>query len=109
MLGLAATESPRVRVDMPPAFGNGYSVPIRLAVESAMTDADHVRALHVLAPLNPIVMVATFRFNPRSGRAEVAPRIRLARSQAVVAVAEMSDGAALAARAWVEVDVDGCA
>ena len=109
LVGGAATLSPRVRLEMPAAFGNGYSVPLSLAVESEMTADDHVRAVHVLAPLNPIVPVATFRFSPGAGRAEVATRIRLAKSQTVLAVAEMGDGSLLLGRAQVSVDTDGCA
>ena len=101
--------SPRVRLETPAKFGNGYSVPCVLDVQSPMTESDHVRAVHVLAPKNPIVTVATFRFNPRSGRASISTRIRLARSQDVLAVADMSDGTLLLGRAGVEVDTDGCA
>lgn len=103
-----ATPSPRVRLELPAVFANGYSVPLTLAVDAPMTEADHVRVLHVLAPKNPIIAVAKFQFSPASGRAAVSTRIRLAQSQAVLAVADMSDGTLLMARRWVEVDTDGC-
>jgi sulfur-oxidizing protein SoxY len=107
--GRAATMSDRVHLDMPAVFGNGYSVPMTLSVDSPMSEADHVRSVELFAPQNPIVAVARFHFTPASGRASVTTRIRLAKPQAVLAVAEMSDGSRLMARRWVKVDTNGCA
>jgi sulfur-oxidizing protein SoxY len=109
LTGRIATVSNRVRLDIPPAFPNGYTVPMSLEVDSPMTDADHVRQVRVLAPGNPLIEVADFCFTPQSGRARVSTRIRLAKPQDVVAVAEMSDGTLLLARSWVKVDINGCA
>lgn len=108
MLGSAAAESPLVHLEIPQSFGNGYSVPMALSVDSPMTEADHVRLVHVLAPQNPIILVARFRFTPQSGRAAITTRIRLSGPQNVIAVAEMSSGSLLMARTWVKVDTDGC-
>jgi hypothetical protein len=49
-----------------------------------------------------------FHFTPASGRAVVSSRIRLADSQIVVAVAEMSDGSRYIARAPTKVAIGGC-
>jgi sulfur-oxidizing protein SoxY len=109
LLGRRATESPRVQLRMPPVFGNGYSVPLTLSVDSPMTETDHVRTVHIIAPKNPILVVANLRFTSDSGRVAVSTRIRLAEPQTVLAVADMSDGALLMARTHVQVDSDGCA
>lgn len=109
MIGRAAVLSPLVHLQMPPVFGNGYSVPLTLTIDSPMTETEHVRMVHVLAPQNPIILAARFQFTPRSGRAAISTRIRLAEPQNVLAVAEMSDGALLMARTWVKVDTNGCA
>jgi sulfur-oxidizing protein SoxY len=109
LTGRRATESPRVQLRMPPVFGNGYSVPLTLSVDSPMTENDYVRTIHIIAPKNPIVVVAKLQFTPESGRVAVSTRIRLAEAQTVLVVAEMSDGALLMARAAVKVDTDGCA
>ncbi|MGH6927078.1 MAG: thiosulfate oxidation carrier protein SoxY, partial [Dongiaceae bacterium] len=87
----------------------GYTVPLTFDVDSPMTEADHVRVVHVVAPRNPLVRVASFHFTPRSGRARVSTRIRLAEPQNVIAVAEMSDGSLLMAKTRVEVEINGCA
>jgi sulfur-oxidizing protein SoxY len=109
LTGRAPTASDRVRLTMPPVFPNGYTVPLALEVDSPMTESDHVVGVRVFAPRNPLVEVATFRFTPASGLARASTRIRLAQPQHVVAVAELSDGTLLMAKAWVEVATNGCA
>jgi sulfur-oxidizing protein SoxY len=109
LFGRAPVPSERLQLDMPAVFPNGYTVPLAFEVDCPMTDADHVRAVHVVAPRNPLVRVASFHFTPRSGRARISTRIRLAEPQNVIAVAEMSDGVLLLAKTRVEVEVNGCA
>jgi sulfur-oxidizing protein SoxY len=88
-----ATVSPgKVALVLPPLVENGNSVALSVAVESPMTAADYVRAIHVLAEMNPLPNVISIRFGPRSGRASIATRVRLADTQKIVAIAELSDG-----------------
>ena len=108
LAGKRATESNRVHLQMPRVFPNGYTVPLALVVDSAMTEAEHVVQVRVLAPRNPIVEVATFHFVPKRSEPRVATRIRLAEPQEVLAMAEMSDGELLMARIWVDVATNGC-
>ncbi len=108
LIGQAAIESPLVRLDIPPVFANGHSVPLTVSVDSPMSEMDYVLQVHILAPKNPILTVARFQFTPRSGRAVVSTRIRLAEPQNVLAIAQMSTGGALMARAWVQVEENGC-
>ena len=102
-------QSDRLHLDMPRHFANGYTVPMALSVDSPMTEADHPRAVHIFAPRNPFLRVATFHFTPSSGKAVLSTRIRLAKPQNVIAIAEMSDGQNLMTKSWVEVEIDGCA
>ncbi|MEA2984760.1 MAG: sulfur-oxidizing protein SoxY, partial [Alphaproteobacteria bacterium] len=53
---------------------------------------DHVKAIHVFTEKNPQPNVVRFQIGPRAGRASVSTRMRLADTQVVFAVAEMSDG-----------------
>jgi len=108
LTGKTPTQSDRVHLVMPRDFPNGYTVPLSLEIDSAMTAADHVKYVRVLAPKNPIVEVAMFYFAPARSRARVSTRIRLAEPQFVLAVAEMNDGALLMAKTWVEVATNGC-
>jgi sulfur-oxidizing protein SoxY len=109
LFGRRPAASDQLHLDLPRHFANGYTVPLALGVDSAMTEADHPRAVHIFAPGNPFLRVATFHFTPSSGKAVLSTRIRLAKPQNVIAVAEMSDGQVLMTKSWVEVEIDGCA
>lgn len=98
----------RVSLTLPEIAENGSKVPMEIQVESPMTESDHVKAVHVFAEGNPEPDVATFRFTPANGRAWASTRIRLAQTQDVVAVAEMSDGSMYSARQEVRVTIGGC-
>jgi sulfur-oxidizing protein SoxY len=88
----APVRTGRVVVDTPMLADNGHSVPLRIAVDSPMTAADHVRRITILAERNPRPVVASYALGPHSGRAEIVTRIRVADIQDVIAVAELSDG-----------------
>jgi sulfur-oxidizing protein SoxY len=109
LIGKTPQPSSRVHLTMPSTFPDGYTVPLTLDVDSPMTEADHVRVVHIIAPRNPIIVTAAFFFTPQSGRAYLSTRIRLAEPQNVLAIAEMSDGAVLMAKTWVKVATNGCA
>jgi sulfur-oxidizing protein SoxY len=83
-------------------------VPLTVSAESPMTAADHVKALHVFNEKNPQPDVVSFRFGPRAGRASVSTRIRLADTQTVVAICEMSDGSFWQTSANVVVTLAAC-
>lgn len=90
--GDAALQQGRIKIELPPLVENGNAVPLGIAVESPMTDKDHVKAIHVFTEKNPQPNVVSFQLGPRAGTANIQTRIRLADTQLVVAVAEMSDG-----------------
>lgn len=98
----------KVSIDLPRIAENGNTVPFTVSVESPMTENDYVKAIHVLAEKNPLPEVATFHLTPQSGKAEVRARMRLAKSQDVVAVAEMNDGRMYIARQAIKVTIGGC-
>ena len=97
-----------VTLELPEIAENGNIVPYKLAVASPMTDEDHVERLHLLSTANPQAAVATFHFTPLSGKANVTGRMRLAKTQDVVAVAETSTGKLLIGRQNVKVTIGGC-
>jgi sulfur-oxidizing protein SoxY len=106
--GRRPEESDRIRLILPKAFRLGAAVPVTVEVAGPMTEADYVKRIHLLAEANPLPEIASFHFSPRSGRARVVTRIRLAKSQNVLAVAEMGNGSVLMTKASVEVESDGC-
>jgi sulfur-oxidizing protein SoxY len=108
LLGGARVTKGRVKLELPPLSENGNTVPLTVSVESPMTPADHVRAIHVFTELNPQPDVASFRFGPRAGQARVSTRIRLANTQTVTAIGELSDGSFWSASAAVVVTLAAC-
>ena len=98
----------RVRLELPPLADNGNAVPMKVTVDSPMSARDHVKAIHLFSERNPQRNMAVFYLGPRAGRAEVVSRVRLAGSQRVMALAEMSDGSFWSGSADVEVTVSAC-
>ncbi|MGQ0673242.1 MAG: thiosulfate oxidation carrier protein SoxY [Hyphomicrobium sp.] len=108
LVGDAQPEAALISMELPEQAENGNIVPYKLSVESPMTPDDHIRKLHLLSTANPQPRVATFHFTPQSGKAEVTGRMRLAKTQDVVALAETSTGKLLTATVRVEVALGGC-
>ena len=106
--GGAVVREGRVKFEISPLVENGNAVPVSVAVDSPMTAADHVRRIALFNERNPQADVVVFHLSARSGRAQVATRIRLAASQTVVALAETSDGAFWSAQAKVIVTLAAC-
>ncbi|HEX6005387.1 MAG TPA: thiosulfate oxidation carrier protein SoxY [Burkholderiales bacterium] len=98
----------RVRLELPRLADNGHSVPLRLSVDSPMSENDYVRRVTLLSERNPRPLMATFHFNSRSGRARIATRVRLNGTQRVHAIAELSDGSYWSVSAEVEVTESAC-
>lgn len=108
LVGDKTPQEGRVTLTMPEIAENGNTVPLEVAVESPMTEADYVKAVHVFAEGNPQPDVVSFHFTPASGKAAAATRMRLASTQNVVAVAEMSDGSLYSTKREVKVTIGGC-
>lgn len=106
--GGALPRTGRVLLDIPRLSETGNAVPLQVRVESPMTEADHVRWVHVIAELNPFPDVARFHLSPRAGRAQVATSIRLADTQQIAVVAAMSDGSFWMAQQEVIVTLSAC-
>ena len=106
--GGVATTRGRVRLDIALLVENGNAAPVTVDVQSPMTATDHVRRIAVFNEKNPQRDVAVFTLGPRTGKANVSTRMRLATSQRVVAVAEMSDGSYWQADTDVIVTIAAC-
>ena len=98
----------KVTLEMPEIAENGYTVPFSISVDSPMTDDDYVKAVHVISTGNPQPIIATFHFTPLSGKATVSSRMRLAKTQDIVTVAELSDGKFAMTKRTVKVTIGGC-
>ena len=108
LAGTKAIRQGRVKLGLPPLVENGHLVPLNVSVDSPMTEADHVKAIHVFTERNPLPEMASFHLGARAGRAYVAIRVRLADTQNVVAIAEMSDGSFWSDSAYLIVTLAAC-
>jgi sulfur-oxidizing protein SoxY len=98
----------KVRIELPRIAENGHSVAMTVRVDSPMTAADHVKAVHMIAEKNPVREMAVFFFGPHSPRAEASTRIRLNGTQRIVAVAEFSNGTFWSDAVHIEVREAAC-
>lgn len=108
IVGKATLRRGRVKVVLPELTENGNSTSLAVSVESPMTAADHVKALHIFSEKNPVPYIARFGIGPRAGKAQIATSIRVADSQAITVVAEMSDGSFWSGEARTEVTTPAC-
>lgn len=92
LVGEANVRVGRVKLEIPPLVENGNTVPMTVSIDSPMTSDDYVKSIHVFNEKNPQPNIGNFYLSPRAGRARVATRIRLADSQKVTAIAQLSDG-----------------
>ena len=111
MKGLIGDKTPqegRISLDLPQIAENGNTVPLTVEVDSPMTEDDYCKSVHIFAEDNPRPDVASFHFTPACGQAMASTRMRLAKTQNVVAVAEMSDGSVYMSKVEVKVTIGGC-
>jgi len=101
-------QSGTVTLSVPEIAENGNTVPISVSVDSAMQGDDLVQSVTIFADGNPSAEVATFQFTAMSGVAEATTRIRLAKTQNVIAVAKMANGDVFMDSREVKVTIGGC-
>lgn len=106
--GGAEPKTGKISLTTPEIAENGNTVPVEFSVESPMTKDSYVKEVIVLADGNPSPGVATFHFTPMSGEATAKTRVRLSKTQNVVAVAKMSDGSVYMDKKQVKVTIGGC-
>ena len=108
VIGDAVPTDGGIELRVPAVAENGAQVPLTVLADSAMTEADHVRAIHVFAPGNPTPGVASFHLFPGIARAEVQTRVRVAEEQAILVLAVHADGTVRRASAALKVTRGGC-
>lgn len=99
--GGEATTEGGITLTAPEIAENGNTVPISV-------DAPGAAEITIFADGNPVPNVVTFKFGPMSASRSAATRIRLAKTQNVVAVAKMEDGSFQMTKANVKVTIGGC-
>lgn len=98
----------RVRLTLPALAENGNSVRLTVAVDSPMTESDHVHFIQLFSEQNPLPDIARFELSAANGLAQVEMRIRLSAEQDIVAVAGLSDGSLWSGSAHIVVTEAAC-
>lgn len=106
--GSKPVQKGRVKLEVPPLVDNGNAVAISVAVDSPMTEANHVKEIHIFSERNPEPVILSMKLGPRAGRAAAATRVRLADTQTLVAIAAMSDGTFWSGSAQTVVTIAAC-
>src|SRR5215467_3338952 len=104
----ATPRTGNITIDLPEIAENGNSVPLAIAIDSPMTERDHVSEVLVVAERNPRPVIAKFQFTLMAGRAQASTRIRLASSQSIIVLAKTNSGALLMGQKPVKVTIGGC-
>ena len=99
LTGVKKPKKGRVTIEVPSLTDQGALVPIRITVDSPMSADDYVKEIHVVGERNSKPEIATFRFTPMSGKAEVSTRVRMKETQIVLAAAVMNDGSVFLGKA----------
>lgn len=108
VVGDAPLRPGKVKLDVPPLIDNGNAVALSVSVDSAMTQADHVKAIHVFTEKNPQPNVLSVYLGPRAGRAGFTTRVRLADTQTIIAIAQLNDGSVWSDSKDVVVTIAAC-
>ena len=101
LTGGADVGSGALTLTAPEIAENGNTVPIKVAAPGAAS-------ITLFADGNPVPSVATINFGPLNPSQSASTRIRLARSQNVIAIAKMQDGSFQRAESAVKVTIGGC-
>jgi sulfur-oxidizing protein SoxY len=108
VVGGAVVRTGKVKLDIPQLVENGNTVPMTVSVTSPMTPDDYVKSIHVFNEKNPQPNIGNFYLGPRAGRGQISTRIRLADSQKIVAIAQLSDGSFWSASIDIVVTLAAC-
>lgn len=99
--GAEAVQGDGVKLTAPEIAENGNTVPVSV-------EAPGATEILLVAPGNPTPGVARFKFGELAPRQAAATRIRLAKTQDVIAVARMADGTFVRASSNIKVTIGGC-
>jgi len=106
--GKEVKKSDKIKLTAPEIAENGAVVPIKVEVDHPMEEKNYVKAIHILNTANGNARCADVMLTPANGRGYFATRIKLSKTQDVVAVVALSDGTFIKASQSVKVTIGGC-
>ena len=106
--GKAPTESDKIKLTVPEIAENGAVVPVKIEVDHPMEEKNYVKAIHVLNKGNGNARCADIMLTPANAKGYFATRVKLSKTQDVVALVELSDGSFIQTAKSVKVTIGGC-
>ena len=106
--GKEVKESDKIKLTVPEIAENGAVVPVKVEIDHPMTEKESVTAIHILNTGNGNSRCADIMLTPANEIAYFATRVKLSKTQEVVAVVALSDGTFIKAQKSVKVTIGGC-
>jgi sulfur-oxidizing protein SoxY len=103
-----AKESDKIKLTVPEIAENGAVVPVKIEVDHPMEEKNYVKAIHVLNKGNGNARCADIMLTPANAKGYFATRVKLSKTQEVVALVELSDGTFIQTAKSVKVTIGGC-
>ncbi len=106
--GKEVKESGKIKFDTPDLAENPLVVPIKVSVDSPMSEKEHVKAIYILNTKNSNARCLSIMLTPANKKAYLKTRVKLAETQEIVALVELNDGTFLKATKSVKVTGGSC-
>jgi sulfur-oxidizing protein SoxY len=106
--GKEVKNSDKIKLTAPEIAENGAVVPIKVEVDHPMEEKNYVKAIHILNTANGNARCADVMLTPSNGKGYFSTRIKLSKTQDVVAIVALSDGTFIKASQSVKVTIGGC-
>lgn len=97
-----------VVLSAPEIAENGLVVPLKVSVEMETSNPLFPKKIHLIAPGNPVPHVCSMSISKRNGRAYMSTRVKLAKSQEIIALVELGNGTFVHDSKMVKVTIGGC-
>ena len=101
-------DSDTIKLTVPEIAENGAVVPVKVEVDSPMTEKEHVKSIHVLNTKNSNTRCADVMLTPANAKAYFSTRVKLSETQELVALVGLSDGTYMKAAKSIKVTIGGC-
>jgi sulfur-oxidizing protein SoxY len=106
--GKSVEDSDKITLKIPEIAENGAVVPVKVIVDHPMTESNYVSEIHILNTANGNARCADVMLTPANDKGYFATRVKLAKTQDVVALVGLSDGTFIKASGSVKVTIGGC-
>lgn len=94
-------------LDVPMRAQDAALVPVSITAQILQTDERYIKTIYLIIDKNPGALAGKFNFTPKSGRADLAFRVRIDAYSPVRAIAETNDGQLYMSRRFVKA-TGGC-